>query len=183
MAHLERPPTALGFSFNGVDNYTEVPNDPSFASLTKLTVAMWASVLSVKAWGRFLEVGGYTAGDGGYGIVNYTSTRRIRCEVWDGTTSYPYDTVFEYTLNAFFHLVMTFDGTALAVYVNGTKDGERSASIAPTAFPLRLGVRSVVLGTWHNIELALVRIYNRALSEREIKAHYHYLTKPMARAP
>jgi len=156
-------------SFDGVDDYVEVPNDPSFASLTSLTVAFWAKVLSIKNYGRFLEVGGYEAGDGGYGVVNYGTTRRIRCEIWDGATPYLYDTVFQYTLNEFFHFAMAFDGKILAVYINGEKDGERSASLTPTAYPLRLGVRSVKLDAYHNIVMDEVRIYNRELSLSEIK--------------
>jgi len=80
-----------------------------------------------------------------------------------------------------YHLVASNDAGTLTLYVNG-------ASVATGSFPAHsytINPTISLANIWKssNVLIALVRIYNRALTEREIKAHYHYLTKPIARVP
>jgi predicted GH43/DUF377 family glycosyl hydrolase len=76
-------------------------------------------------------------------------------------------------LNSWSHLVGTWDGSNLRIYLNGIlKAGPLSATGTMTAStnPLRIG--SGVGTSWFNGSIDDVRIYNRALSSDEISRQY-----------
>ena len=77
-----------------------------------------------------------------------------------------------HSLFSWYHYVMTLDGSVLKGYLNGELKATRTD--VPTS-----GTNTYVLtiGGWGGIFLSkgiigVVRIYNRALSAEEIKAHY-----------
>ena len=72
-------------------------------------------------------------------------------------------------LNAWSHLAVTYDNTALRLYVNGTLVATTAVSgpIPVSTGVLRMGGNSI-WGEWFSGKLDDVRIYNRALSAGEI---------------
>ena len=74
-------------------------------------------------------------------------------------------------LNAWTHLAVTYDGSNLRLYVNGTlvRTTAMSGSMAASTGVLRLGGNSV-WGEWFSGLMDDVRIYNRALSTAEVQA-------------
>jgi len=75
-----------------------------------------------------------------------------------------------------FFLVGTYDGSALKIYVNGVEENSRSTTATPatTSEKLIIGARDNegTLECYMNGIIDEVRIYNRALSEEEIRALY-----------
>jgi hypothetical protein len=73
------------------------------------------------------------------------------------------------------HLVGTYDGTTIRIYVDGLLDGETASTRMPTETtePLQLGSNVEAIATAHYVgDMDEVRIYNRALSADEIKQLY-----------
>ena len=77
-------------------------------------------------------------------------------------------------LNTWYHVVETYDGAVLKLYVNGNLDGSTAASgpINVTANPFRVG--SDGSGPWNFIgNIDEVSLYNRALGPSEIQSIYN----------
>jgi Concanavalin A-like lectin/glucanases superfamily/Domain of unknown function (DUF1929)/Bacterial Ig domain/Glyoxal oxidase N-terminus/Fibronectin type III domain len=74
-------------------------------------------------------------------------------------------------LNTWSHLAVTYDGTALRLYVNGTQVGSRalSGALLASTGALRIGGNSL-WGEFFQGSIDEVRIYNRALSPAELQS-------------
>jgi len=96
----------------------------------------------------------------------------------NGTTWNPYFGL-DWTTeeDKWYFVVDTWDGTTLKMYVNGVfEKSDTGALVYDYGQPLMLGMRNRPGDeNWFRGVLSEVRIYNRALTEKEIKAHYHYL--------
>jgi hypothetical protein len=73
-------------------------------------------------------------------------------------------------LNTWTHLAVTYDGTTIRLYVNGTQVATKavSGSIISSTAPLRIGGDSV-WGEYFTGLIDEVRVYNRALSAAEVQ--------------
>jgi hypothetical protein len=73
-------------------------------------------------------------------------------------------------LNTWTHVALTYDGSALRLYRNGTLVATQAATgtIQPSALPLRIG-GDAVYGEHVQGRIDEVRIYNRALTASEIQ--------------
>ena len=77
--------------------------------------------------------------------------------------------------NIWNHLVGTYDGTTLRIYVDGVLAGSTVAvgTIDATTLDSLIGVHNSLATNFFNGLLDDVRIYNRALSNDEIKQLYN----------
>ena len=75
------------------------------------------------------------------------------------------------TVNAWYHIAGTYDGSTMNIYVNGQLVGSASASgnINGYTGPLRLAANGSGGEVW-NGKIDDVRVYSRALSQAEIQA-------------
>jgi len=170
-------------SFDGVDDYVEVPHDPSLKPTSELTVEAYARS-KAPLWNDYGFLVSTREETRGYILHPDKDSKLLRFYIADGTTWYnvswdiPNITVWN-------HFVGVYDGSKLQIWGNGVLRGSIDLVIT-----LNGGTNPIHIGHDYDdpirygyCDIALVRIYNRALTEREIKAHYHYLTKPMARVP
>jgi len=91
------------------------------------------------------------------------------------------------------HGVGVFTGTEAEPYyqaqiwLDGVLENTLTYTVLPVAnpYPLTIGcnMSTAPNAEWFEGDIALVRIYSRALPEEEIKAHHSYLVGPMARVP
>ena len=76
--------------------------------------------------------------------------------------------------DAWSHLVLTADGNSLRVYVNGVLSGEVAyqgqLATVPNPIPIVVGTQNGSQGFW-NGGLDELRIYNRAISDDEVREH------------
>ena len=74
------------------------------------------------------------------------------------------------TTNTAYHVVGTYDGSNLRIYVNGDLKGtqQRSGAIVDGAGNLSIGGSS-----WWNGTLDEVAFYNTALSSTQVRDHYN----------
>ena len=74
-------------------------------------------------------------------------------------------------VNTWSHLAATYDGTVVALYLNGSQVSQllTSGPMAPTSQPLKIG-GNAIWGEWFSGLIDEVRVYSRALSASEIQA-------------
>lgn len=108
----------------------------------------------------------YVSEDGGWGNVAYVYTVNTYSEIYD-----------------WYHVVATFDGTDLAIYVNGTKDtGSQTGSVSGAvnnAIDTLIGARVEGAGTIDHFygKIDEVMIYNVALTDWEVRKLYNKANK------
>jgi hypothetical protein len=169
--------------FDGVDDYVDCGNDTSL-NLTDFSIEAW-----IKAEG----------GSGSDGIISKTNATKInyelihvqspahpptddiRCQIYDGTNYHQVKTS-TITQNEWYHIMCTRDSSKgssqqLTLYVNGVQDSITTYEVGnpqdiAVAEPAYIGLGVYQGNRFFNGTIDKVRIYNRALTADEIKAHY-----------
>jgi hypothetical protein len=154
-------------SFDGTSSVVRVPDSASLDLTSAMTLSAWVNPTATQSGWRtgmqketdawFLNASNDTGALRPSGGATTGGTTR-----WiTGTTPNPVGT--------WTHLALTYDGTALTLYVNGVQAATTPASgaAATTASPLWIGGNSPY-GEYFNGRLDDVRVYNRALTPTEI---------------
>ncbi len=176
-AYCSPAKVAQGFTFDGVDDYLEIPDAPALNPGTALTVEAWVKVSS----GANVNAPIFSKDQPYYNTRSYLLTvgdsGRFRAHIWTGSGTLRYfDGSTGIQLNTWYHVAMTYDGSYLRLYVNGAPDGSTLASgnICVIADPLRIG--GSYSGGWGNYKLHgqidEPTLYHRALTPSEISAIY-----------
>jgi hypothetical protein len=154
-------------SFNGNNARVNVNDSASLRLTTGMTLEAWVRPSALGDWRTVIlkERTGYYA----YALYGNTDNNRPSAHVFSsadhdlrGTAALP--------VNAWTHLAATYNGTTLALFVNGNQVSSQAATgaIASNTGPLRIGGNTI----WGEHFIGLideVRIYNRALSATEIQ--------------
>ncbi|MEM2971281.1 MAG: LamG domain-containing protein [Candidatus Bathyarchaeia archaeon] len=176
-------------SFDGIDDYVEVPDSNSLDLITSLTLTMWLkpaiNISSDNPWYYTLLIKWHGAGDQwrtGYAIQLKEAARIVFLRGHGGGE---WSQLFgaEHTWNAgeWYHIAVTYD-TSLSsgngkIYVNGVLDAQDNETR-----PLAINTLSLFINndpyesSWHPLVKFFpgviddVRVYNRALSGDEIRA-------------
>ena len=175
-----------GFNFDGIANYISVPDSPSLNP---------SSAMSVEAWYRpvsFVGTGNDAIVDKGYPTYNnpfyqyhlgvtgdqYQNGAGDHAEfnfniAIGGTLVSVFTQAGIWTPGNWYHLVGTYDGTAVRLFVNGNLVAQTAASGSISAFgqPLYLG-RYGARNSYLPGVVDEVSIYNRAISSNEVVAIY-----------
>jgi hypothetical protein len=102
-------------------------------------------------------------------LLSGGNTGKLSCTV-DGTAVNGASTDFAINNNQWQHIVFVVNGNNQAIYLNGLKHGTASATLDTTNDTVVIGRRN--FGGFGRAEMDDVRIYNRVLSESEVKQLY-----------
>lgn len=166
-------------SFNGSSDYIVVPGTiNNFLNTSAITVSAW-----VKANGSsFAQDTGFVTegfmGDGNvrFGLIGYMDTGGSSTKVAAGFYNGSWRVVNQtgsFSFNQWVHLVGTYDGSIIRLYINGVQDNSTNyvGSLPLGNEEWRIG-RRWDTGTYLNGSIDDVRIYNRVLSQSEIQDLY-----------
>jgi len=154
-------------SFNGTSSAVVVPDSSSLDLTTRMTMEAWVRPASTAGWRTVAmkeATGGivyalYASQSSGVpvGQVSLNGERSAT-----GASALP--------LNAWNHVAVTWDGSTLLLYVNGQPAGSTSApgTLASSTGALRIGGNSI-WGEWFSGQLDDVRVYDRALTQGEVR--------------
>ena len=170
------------YCFDGVDDYIDIADAPELNPTSEVTIAAWFNLetshgnywppLARKADSAF----GYelTMNGGPHSGVVYPGIQFDTVLDVDGFVVTNPATLI--TLNAWQFAVGVLDGSDIKLYLNGELDETDSATgnIIPTSHNLMIGgdPNPAIFGRFFDGAIDEVRIYNRALSESEIKELY-----------
>lgn len=157
-----------GTSFDGVNDYVEISHSPSInINSDKITLEAWVKLNLLPTIGnRWVVLNKNDA----YAL-QVADEGKVRA--WIGPlTTYIQTDFAELTVDSWNHLVATYDGSSIKIYVNGllkkqvAKIGNQSTSVNN----LIIGAKSP--DGYFNGSIDEVKIYNRALDAAEILNHY-----------
>jgi hypothetical protein len=167
------PGTAL--DFNGTDDYIEVPYNYPLDLTNSLTIEAWIKAGSWKTnvWegdivakeGNF---SGYMLCCGNNGKVNFN----IRTDAWNEITTDEQDSL---SLNTWYHISATYDGTTQKIYINGLLAKEKSTSgdVVANSISLMIGTSPRFLNRTFAGKIDEVRIWNVARDSVQIRENMH----------
>ncbi len=161
------------FSFNGVDSYVRVPNSPALES-ANISVEAWVNATNPPAFAHILDKGdnsnllpSYSLENENGGLVftvsngtTYTDSENDTA-IWDGN---------------WHHVVGTYDGASVRLYVDGAEVGSGS----PSNIAIRYGLSNtndLFIGSYDGEPrfdfpglIDEPSVYNRALTPAEIRS-------------
>jgi hypothetical protein len=161
--------------FDGIDDFVEIPNEGDF-DLQTFTISMIIKVQSLEKENWIISKGPY--------FGNFTITiHDDQHAYWPGYAGFVYQTVegnwswlipeYAVPVGEFFHLAVTIDPSSFKSYINGDLARTASNPSPPTMNNERVTIGA---GGYYSVSnfftgtIDDVRIYDRALSEVEIRA-------------
>jgi hypothetical protein len=156
-------------SFDGVDDYVRVERSSSLDVTAQVTVETWVypraydnHIVSRVIGGDPYSAHVYVIGTSGDGKAHYSVNHSPMAAHSEATIS----------LRTWTHLAMTYNGSHVCLYVNGTFDSKyaQTGPINTTSCWLGIGCKPQCGLAYFNGIIDDVRIYNRALSQQEIQA-------------
>ena len=185
-APIRVPEVPFALEFDGAgDDYISTPHADDL-SLTTFTIECWVKLISPATTDVPIAVkGGGTSDTCNYGLFFYKRTalgdadaRRVEVAFRTGA---PGPRRYTYTLtrletDRWYHVVGLFDGAQLRIYLNGELENTRDTTDTPATNtdPLYVGYNGYApYRASRTFVIDELRIYNRPLTEDEIRANIH----------
>jgi len=153
---------------DGIDDYVSIPDDPSLDITSEITIEAW-----VKPFGSYgdLYYPAIVRKEGAYALRYRHTNGALNGIVWIGGTPYlTNDLANAWDTTKWTHFVFVYDGQYLRLYCNGVEAVSpiaQTGSIDTVALMLGIGAQGDGSNPL-NGTIALVRIYERALSAAEV---------------
>jgi hypothetical protein len=158
--------------FNGQDDIVTVADDPKlrFADTNACTLMAWINVegQGSSVWPRVMAREQATGSNGGFHMpLDWAAGVKVRIVI-DGSTGYTSPDPL--TLGKWHHAAVTCDGKVSRIFLDGRQifQGPQEKPFPDAAAPLGIGGSTAGARPFQGI-IDEVRIWNRALSEAEIK--------------
>ena len=161
-------------SFDGVDDYVEVPDSASLDMKgDEITITFWMKQNELDK-DRFLvsKGGNYNAYQWRTYLNNHN--KLVFCVYAGGSFNCVTGNTQLTDTQNFHHVAAVYDGSQMIIYLDGEVDNSKpkTGNFEPTTYNVYIGRRPA--GTYFNGTIDEVRIYNRALSPGEIKIIYAF---------
>jgi hypothetical protein len=165
------------FNFNGTSQYLDVTNSPSLNPTGSISVEAWIYPRQpLNATAPIIKKAGEgTATQDGYAL-EVSGTTALRFGVYlSGVRSWRYAPSAPLYPNQWSHVVGVFNGTNVAIYLNGALVGTPTAAsgqIVPSGNNLQIGHDPITTSRYFNGLIDEASVYNTALSATQIQAIY-----------
>jgi hypothetical protein len=182
--------------FDGSTGYVAVPDDPSLDITSEFTITAWVYLRTYTEWASVVTKGGdFGPSDPALDENNYTIHQsganelgpEGRLRFTASAAAYPFGSPESNTqipLNEWHHIAVTFDGSVVKFYLDGSPDGETPlvGPLNPNNDDLRIGVDPPGGDEYWNGMLDEIKIWNETLSLSQILTSMHGSATPRARS-
>ena len=162
-------------SFDGVDDFVAIGDVHDFAGTAPFSVEFWLKkdVASTSDYIRLVDKHKTAAPRDGWVFAIDPGTQKILFERWGAGNQDSFASSTATQTGRWYHLVGTYDGTSMRLYIDGALEATRtsSASMGNTTVPLRIA-RSADAASYFDGTIDEVAIYNSALTGGQIQSHY-----------
>ncbi|MEY2527898.1 MAG: hypothetical protein QOE73_2669 [Verrucomicrobiota bacterium] len=166
------------FSFDGVDDFVNVPDSPSLNQQT-FTIDAWIKTGGITNGGveGFIAAKSGTDASSGYefGVETPAQGGHLRFALNGGAGGADFSGTISVTDNAFHHVAATYDGATMKLFVDGNLDAQKAVAVTisyPAGHPFVIDKREypdAPSGTFPGL-IDELEFFNRALSPTEIQA-------------
>lgn len=165
--------TNTAMTFNGSAGYISLPTTGLPTGASAWSVEAWCKITSIPSAGTYSMASWGTTSSlqmTAISLFSNGSTAQFLCDLGGGNHAAGPFTV---AINATYHVVGTYDGTNLRLYVNGT------LAAGPTAFAPNIALAYATIGSESSSFdffpgiIDEVAFYSTALSQARITAHYN----------
>jgi hypothetical protein len=174
------------YMFNGT-GYIRVEDSPSLGgngAWNQITIEFWIYITENQRGTRIISKRGSTTGTYSYQIGFQTSTSKpyntIYFDIWNASGSYREIEYQSLSLNTWYHVACTYDGTMMRMYINGNLVNSTSCLgniYSSIGIPLYIGSMNSTHYFFRGL-IDEVRIYPKALTADQISRSYNQ-TKSM----
>ena len=159
-------------SFDGVDDYVDCGSGESLNIIKAITIEVW--VRPAGPSGSNAELVGKTEDYKGYSLYLGQNGDTIRLLLGNGGWVFGPAYSWPNGYGVWYHIVGRWNGKDIRLFANGVDIGSPvslTGSISTTTNTLKIG-KHYFLASYFNGIIDEVRIYNRALTSGEIRAHF-----------
>lgn len=161
------------YEFNGHDSYIQSARSPGVTGRQPWSISFWVKVFSSQgAHDTMVSIGKAYHSHGIVGVgTGSANPKELAMNLWG--PNYGVDTGVDNT-RGFMNVITTYDGKALKSYVNGAEKKSCEIALNIVEHQVMVGGRNGgYSGHYLNGILDEVMIYNRALSDKEVKQLYN----------
>jgi hypothetical protein len=158
---------STGAGLDGVDDTVRVPSSAALGPTAGISLEAWVDPAASTGTSTILRK------DGQY-LLRLTPSGNLIFRLWHGSTATELTTAPNLVQpGRYHHVVATWDGAEMTVYVNATRRGtlELSGPIVSGTSSLYLGASSGAYD-WLKADIDEVAVYGEALSARRVAAHF-----------
>ncbi|MHB1484835.1 MAG: LamG domain-containing protein [Saccharofermentanales bacterium] len=178
-------------NLNGTNGYISIPDSVSLDSMSKLTLSVWVKMTQLPSAGNYYIVMGKEdgTGSGAYRIALYSNGTGHIALATTNNSWYSAGTTAAWTTQmqtgTWYHIVATYDGSYVRIYVNGSLQGTGTQSISGTvvryAQPVRLGYQPSF--SYFNGMIDDAKIYTLALNSSGVQNLYNIYQASLYTSP
>lgn len=158
--------------YDGTDDRISITDSAAISPTTAITLSAWVKVSVADDNGIF---GKYVSGSNRRSyLLGITGNKPYFVLTSDGTNGASLTGNTTISLNTWYHIAATYDGSNMTLYVNGKYDGSKAYAngIYDSTDPLLIGDGDA--GSWYfNGAIDEAKLYNYALTADEIKTEYN----------
>jgi Concanavalin A-like lectin/glucanases superfamily len=162
--------------FDGLTGYVDAHNSFPFAMNAQFSLEAWVMVSSSSAYAGIISKNDELGGPPSEGFLVFVSPDAgdFGFQRLDGDNASTATSTASASTTSFLHVVATFDGLDLVLYVNGEAQGTQTAafSIAGATADFVVGAEAGGTANYFPGTLDEVAVYDQALSANQIKTHY-----------
>lgn len=160
--------------FDGVDDFVSVADRANLDITTNLSIALWMNATSHPVAFPRLLAKGSSSGQGYQVLVDRDVAGGPKLAVQlEGVTPASFSSTGQVPTGSTFHVVVTYDGSNVRIYLNGVLDSTTPAtgSITTNATDLYLAQRGDGTARWHGT-IDEAAVFNVVLDATQIAEHY-----------
>ena len=153
-----------------MDDYVAVADSASVDLGGTGTMEAWVRLDTLNRWHGVIAKGSANSDPVHNYALEVTDTNRVRCILGNGGTAVVVDSATTLAAGVFRHLACTWNGTTVALYLDGVLSASTAQTITPVGNAALLSLGQFG-GNSDRLDGTLdeVRLYNRALSAAELQ--------------